>query len=69
MNWFNIIKDNKNKKNTTQTKLPEELIDGATVASRPASKWFKVKPKPTKVISADKQKPDSKQTTLKLTEE
>ena len=70
--WFSIIKDennNKNpmnKKNTKQTKLPEE---GASVAvdeyGKPIKHFnFNRKPKPTKPASAKEIKPNSKQKKL-----
>mgnify|MGYP003114131890 FL=1 len=75
-NWFSIIKDdddNKNptnEKNTKQTKLPDELVESATVAvdkdGNPinAEKFFNRKPQKAKPASADEIKPNSKQEKL-----
>ena len=66
-NWFHIIKNN--KKNTKQTKLPEEITQGASVAvdenGNPIKHLnFNRKPKPTKPASANEIKPNSKQKKL-----
>ncbi len=66
-NWFDIIKNN--KKNTKQTKLPEEITQGASVAvdenSNPIEHLnFNRKPKPSKPASAKEIKPNSKQKKL-----
>ena len=73
--WFSTIKDennNKNpmnKKNTKQTKLPEELTQGATVAvdehGKPIKHLnFNRKLKPSKSADANEIKPYSKQKKL-----
>ena len=66
-NWFDIIKNN--KKNTKQTKLPEEITQGASVAvdenGNPIEHLnFNRKPKPSKPASANEIKPNSKQKKL-----
>lgn len=46
MNWFNVVKEDKTK----QSKLPKELVEGATVATKPIEEWFKGKGKKTKPV-------------------
>ena len=48
------------KKDAKQSKLPVELIEGATVATRPLKDWFKPNPKKTIIPKVD----DSQQTSL-----
>jgi len=48
MNWFNVVKKDKTK----QGKLPKELVEGATVSTRPLKDWFK-RPKKSKPKKAD----------------
>ena len=39
--WFDLLKDDKSEEQTTQAKLPQELVDSATTTSDiPASEWF-----------------------------
>ena len=44
MSWFDTIKTDKTK----QGKLPKELVEGASVATKPVEEWFKGKGKKTK---------------------